>query len=249
MNPPYVIQVAVAPVRQEPADRAEQITQFLYSEGIALLERREKWSLVRSQLDGYEGWIDNKQYRALPNAQFSTHFVLSRQTALANKTDVLWVPHGCVLLLDAQGRSFDGRQAEPADIGSVQAFQTQALLETAQGYLNTPYHWGGRSLWGIDCSGLMQQLFRLYGIALPRDAYQQATVGTDVLLIGEAQAGDLAFFDNSEGRIIHVGLYLGNGLILHASGSVRIDKLDHFGIYNNEEARYSHQLRLLKRVV
>jgi len=249
MNPPYVIQVAVAPVRQEPSDRAEQITQFLYSEGIAVLERREKWSLVRSQLDDYEGWVDNKQYRALPKGTFTPHFVHSRQAALANEKDVLWVPHGCLLLLDDQGRSFDGRFAEPADIGSILAPSGDSLLQTAQQYLNTPYLWGGRSLWGIDCSGLMQQLFRLHGIALPRDAHQQATVGSDVLLIGEAQPGDLAFFDNNEGRITHVGLYLGQGLILHASGRVRIDKIDHFGIYNSEEARYSHPLRLLKRPV
>lgn len=249
MNPPYVIQVAVAPVRQEPSDRAEQITQFLYSEGIAVLERREKWSLVRSQLDGYEGWIDNKQYRAMPKGSFKTQLVRSRQAALANESDVLWVPHGSMLLLDDAGRSFDGRQAEPADVGNALLLDNNSILQTAEIYLNTPYLWGGRSIWGIDCSGFMQQVFRLHGLELPRDAYQQATVGADVLLIGEAQAGDLVFFDNNEGRITHVGLYLGNGRIIHASGRVRIDKLDHFGIYHQEEARYTHQLRLIKRVV
>jgi cell wall-associated NlpC family hydrolase len=249
MNPPYVIQVAVAPVRQEPSDRAEQITQFLYSEGITLLERRDKWSLVRSQLDGYEGWIDNKQYRGMPKGQFSVQYVRSRQAALANEKDVLWAPHGCMLWLDAQGRSFDGRQVEPADVGTALGADTGSLLESARIYLNTPYLWGGRSIWGIDCSGFVQQVFRLHGKELPRDAYQQATIGADVLLIGEAQPGDLAFFDNPEGRITHVGLYLGDGRIIHASGRVRIDKLDHFGIYNQEEARYTHNLRLLKRVL
>ncbi len=249
MNPPYVIQVAVAPVRQEPSDRAEQITQYLYSEGIELLERREKWSLVRSQLDGYEGWIDNKQYRAMPKGTFKPQIVRSRQAALANEKDVLWVPHGSVLLLDAAGRSFDGRQAEASDVGEALASEASDLLESAQHYLNTPYLWGGRSIWGIDCSGYMQQLFRLHGLELPRDAYQQAGVGADVLLMGEAQPGDLAFFDNAEGRITHVGLYMGDGYIIHASGRVRIDKLDHFGIYNQEEARYTHNLRLLKRLL
>jgi gamma-D-glutamyl-L-lysine dipeptidyl-peptidase len=249
MNPPYVIQVAVAPVRQEPSDRAEQITQFLYSEGIAVLERREKWSLVRSQLDGYEGWIDNKQYRGMPKGSFKPQLVHSRQAVLANESDVLWVPHGSVLLLDGAGRSFDGRQAEPVDVGNPVLRDINSILQTAEIYLNTPYLWGGRSIWGIDCSGFMQQVFRLHGLELPRDAYQQATVGADVLLIGEAQAGDLVFFDNNEGRITHVGLYLGDGRIIHASGRVRIDKLDHFGIYHQEEARYTHQLRLIKRVV
>ncbi|MBK7084827.1 MAG: C40 family peptidase [Flavobacteriales bacterium] len=115
-------------------------------------------------------------------------------------------------------------------------------------FLGAPYLWGGRTPTGVDCSGLTQMLFMLMGIYLPRDAYQQAEEGDPVELVDLAEPGDLAFFDNAEGRITHVGIVLPERRILHASGRVRIDALDQEGIFDAEQGKYSHKLRLVKRV-
>ena len=123
------------------------------------------------------------------------------------------------------------------------------LIEYAMLYLNAPYLWGGRSPFGIDCSGLTQMTYRLQGTEIPRDAQQQAELGKTLSFIEESQPGDLAFFDNSEGKIIHVGLILENNYIIHASGKVRIDRLDQQGIYNNEIRSHTHKLRLIKSII
>ena len=116
-------------------------------------------------------------------------------------------------------------------------------------YLNTPYLWGGRGPLGIDCSGFTQMVYRLQGVELPRDAYQQAEVGTTLSFIEESEAGDLAFFDNAEGKIIHVGMILADNHIIHASGKVRIDRLDQQGVFNAEERTHTHKLRLIKSII
>ena len=116
-------------------------------------------------------------------------------------------------------------------------------------YLNAPYLWGGKTPFGIDCSGFTQMVYKLNGFALPRDAYQQAEIGETLSFVEEAEPGDLAFFDDDEGNIIHVGMVLEQGTIIHASGKVRIDALDHQGIYNKELKNYSHKLRLIKKII
>lgn len=123
------------------------------------------------------------------------------------------------------------------------------IVSTGFNYLNSPYLWGGRSFFGIDCSGFTQITFKLNGFKLPRDASQQANLGTPLSFVEEAQAGDLAFFDNEEGKIIHVGIILDDHKIIHASGKVRVDKLDHYGIFNVDTKKYSHHLRVIKKVL
>lgn len=125
----------------------------------------------------------------------------------------------------------------------------KSIVENAYMYLNAPYLWGGRSPFGIDCSGLSQMAFRLSGINIKRDAWMQAESGENVHLLDESQEGDLAFFDNEEGRITHVGIMVSKNRIIHASGQVRIDAIDHQGIFNLDTKKYSHRLRLLKRII
>lgn len=244
----YYISVAVAPVRQEPSDKAEQVTQLLFHESIALLEKHERWSLVRSLWDGYEGWLDNKQYQAGESTDDQVLFVQTRQSCLSSKHDLLWVPHGTALAVNNAGYTLGGYRVCDADLGSVLFTAGDQLIQAAKLYLNTPYLWGGKSIWGIDCSGFMQQVFRVCGLSLPRDASQQANQGENIDLIAATRAGDLAFFDNDEGKITHVGLLIDPQHIIHASGHVRIDRVDHLGIFNEARGIYTHKLRLIKRM-
>ena len=112
-----------------------------------------------------------------------------------------------------------------------------------------PYLWGGRSPFGIDCSGFMQSVYACIGVKLKRDAYQQAEMGSTIAFLQETKAGDLAFFDNEEGKITHVGMMLDNHTIIHASGKVRVDTIDSYGILNADDHQYSHTLRIIKRIV
>jgi Cell wall-associated hydrolases (invasion-associated proteins) len=147
--------------------------------------------------------------------------------------------------LGEQTYQFSGPVVTPGQ----QRIGTEWVVKMARRYLHAPYMWGGRSPFGIDCSGLTQMVFKTAGIRLHRDAFQQVNQGRTVDFMEECQAGDLAFFDNGRGHINHVGIILPECHIIHSSGQVRIDKLDHFGIFNRELNRYTHQLRIVKRLL
>lgn len=238
----YSISVAVAPLRKEPSDSSEMISQALFGEGLSVLELMEKWALVKLDADGYEGWLDRKQFIQLLATE-ETFLLIHPITlcALSNGASV-WLPAGARV----------GESIRTNSICSVWSFTAADIRSCAMQFLNAPYLWGGRTILGIDCSGLTQLVFQLNGRQLPRDAYQQAELGTTVSFLEETQTGDLAFFDNQDGRIIHVGIVLiddhGARTIVHASGKVRIDLIDHQGIYNRETGVYSHTLRILKRI-
>ena len=123
------------------------------------------------------------------------------------------------------------------------------LVKTAFMYLNAPYLWGGKTPFGIDCSGFTQMVYKLNGYSLLRDASQQATQGEALSFIEESEAGDLAFFDNDEGVITHVGIIMEDNYIIHSSGKVRIDRLDHLGIFNPDTQRHTHKLRVIKKYI
>jgi hypothetical protein len=166
-------------------------------------------------------------------------------------------PDSSVQILTAGSRvAFNGEDRNAFNIGPYEYYwqgklpsRRAEIEDTALAFLNTPYLWGGRSFFGIDCSGLVQVVFKVAGISLPRNATQQIENGTRVQFVEEAAIGDLAFFDNDNGEVTHVGICLHKGRILHASGSVRIDTLDHQGIYNHEKRCYTHHLKVIKRVI
>lgn len=245
--------LSIVPVRKEPSDRAEQVTQWLFGETAEVLEHSAKWSLLRFHHDGYSGWVDNKQISPTSDDRVEGPVRSIEQFMhVSTRSGAMIMPFGAVLPGYSQGLFNLGheRLAFPGRTSAIPSGNAvMRLLALKDQWLNTPYLWGGRSPFGVDCSGLTQMLFLAGGMKLPRDAWQQAEQGSPVELTDLAAAGDLAFFDNEEGRIIHVGILLEGRNILHASGKVRIDSFDQQGIFNKEEKRYSHRLRLIKRVV
>lgn len=255
-----ICNLSVVPGRIEPSDKSEMITQLLFGEHFKILRRQGNWLYIRCAYDDYECWIDLKQFQEISAETFAELESREITTSLElfyiledqDTGHFLPVTLGCSLPyfdgkfcnLEGFEFAFDG-QTNSVKHGRVNDF----IVGTAYSLLNSPYLWGGRSPLGIDCSGFTQVVYKTAGIRLPRDAWQQAEQGTTLGFIDEAQTGDLAFFDNAEGRIIHVGVLLGNGKIIHASGRVRIDSVDHQGIFNAETGDYTHNLRVVKRVI
>ena len=122
--------------------------------------------------------------------------------------------------------------AGPVVTPEQQSLGNDWIVKVARRYLNAPYLWGGRSPFGVDCSGFTQMVYKIAGQHLLRDAAQQVSQGRSIDFMEECQAGDLAFFDNEEGDIIHVGMILADNHIIHCDGMVRIDRLDQSGIHN-----------------
>jgi len=245
-----ICNLSIAPLRRETQDTSELVTQVLYGDIFKVLEERKNWSKIRLAFDAYEGWIDNKQYQKIDAEAYKT---LNRATPKLSTDLVEFIQddndqlHPILLGSSLNGlhimnHSYDGNSTE----GQL---NKENLIQTAFLYLNAPYLWGGKSPFGIDCSGFTQMVYKLNGYKLLRDASQQATQGEALSFIEESEAGDLAFFDNSEGLITHVGIIMKDNYIIHAHGKVRIDRLDHSGIYNVDKNEHTHKLRVIKKVI
>ncbi|QOG04516.1 C40 family peptidase [Flavobacterium sp. MDT1-60] len=250
-----ICNLAIVPVRSEPSDRSEIVTQLLFGEHIEILERQNQWARIKIQFDDYEGWVDSKQYQVISEANYNQ---LSKEAIILNadlidyitapENLLLPIPLGASLTflnnseINTSNFDFEGTKTSGVKPKS-------ALINTAFMYLNAPYLWGGKTPFGIDCSGFTQMVYKLNGYKIHRDASQQALDGEPLSFIEESEAGDLAFFDNDEGNIIHVGIIMENNYIIHASGKVRIDRLDHLGIYNPELNKHTHKLRVIKKII
>ena len=246
--------LAIVPMRIEAVDQAEMVNQILFGEHFKVLEVRKKWSKVRLAHDSYEGWVCNKQWIEIEKDIYKQ---LDKEVATIaiDILDIISKDHhqpiviGSILPSFKSGHALINNEMYRFDGLTTAGFtKKEKLVENALMYLNAPYLWGGRSPLGIDCSGFTQMVYRLQGVDLPRDAYQQAEVGTTLSFVEESEAGDLAFFDNNEERITHVGIILENNHIIHASGKVRIDRIDQQGIFNKELGTHTHKLRLIKSI-
>lgn len=249
--------MSVIPVRSAPEDPSEQVTQLLFGELVMILEKRDKWLMVQVVSDSYQGWVSAGQITKISYEEF---------VALQGKPH--WVSNDLIQLLEnktrrysfmiSAGSSFYDSSQNAFNLcgeewyyhgtmSPTKTFEPEELVNHAMIFLHTPYMWGGKSALGADCSGFTQVVFKMAGKIIHRDASQQARQGETINLIHEARIGDLLFFDNQEGDIIHVGIMLDENHIIHAHHKVRIDKVDHHGIFNTDTRKYTHQLRLIKR--
>ncbi|MDR2927840.1 MAG: C40 family peptidase [Cytophagaceae bacterium] len=245
------------PVRLEPSERAPLETQVLFGEVFYVLETMQGWCRIKLDFDGYEGWVDEKTVIET-NADEIKRWLLAPGVIIPMPClKLIREPEKSTQLISGGSRIvFNRKDRNTIVIGKREFYVQDNLLDrkvdletVAKGFLNTSYLWGGRTFFGIDCSALVQIVFKITGVVIPRNASQQIECGTTVSFVEEARLGDLAFFDNPDGAITHTGICLGDGRILHASGEVRIDHLDHQGIFNFELHKYTHHLRVIKRIV
>ena len=253
----HICRIAVAPLRKEPSDRSEIVSQLLFGDRVKVLEKTEKWCFVSNLFDGYEGWMDYKQLEKISEQQFQDHqsYIYLAPAQFSNivigpNQTPYYLSPGSILPYYNNGICILGEKKFEVNFMPVipNASDFDAEVESvAKFFENSPYLWGGRTLFGIDCSGFAQTVYKLTGIDIRRDASQQAEQGELVDFLASARTGDLAFFDNEEGKIIHVGIMLGNDKIIHAAGFVKIDPIDDQGIFNQELNNYTHKLRIIKR--
>ena len=250
-----ICNLAIIPLRFEPSDRCEIVSQILFGEHFEILEQQKQWSKVKMQYDDYEGWIDTKQLQLISEFSFNQ---LSAEAIILNADLIEYVtapdnllipiPLGSSLAflhhtdINSSNFNFEGTKTSGEK-------SKESLINSAFMYLNAPYLWGGKTPFGVDCSGFTQMVYKLNGFHLLRDASQQSTQGEALSFIEESEPGDLAFFDNEEGTIIHVGIIMADNYIIHASGKVRIDRIDHLGIFNADTNKHTHKLRVIKKII
>jgi gamma-D-glutamyl-L-lysine dipeptidyl-peptidase len=241
--------LGIVPLRAEPSHSSEMLSQLLYGETCKVIEERAKWSRIRTSFEDLEAWIENKQ---ILNIVEDDYHRLQREVPRLSADLVEFVSLGTQLIPIPLGSTINGTDLLNHDhsgntISGI--LKKERLIETAFLYLNTPYLHGGRTPFGIDASGFTQMVYKLHGYKLFRHAAQQAQQGDSLSFIEESEPGDLAFFDTPEGVINHVGIILSDNYIIHADGMVRLDRIDHSGIYNAEQRRHTHQLRVIKKII
>ncbi|MBK6266343.1 C40 family peptidase [Marivirga sp. S37H4] len=254
-----ISRLSVIPVRKSGADTAEMVTQLLFGDHYKVLEVSEngKWIKIKIHFDGYEGWIDVKQFHAITDEYFdqinhSDYKICTDLTAsILYQKSLLPVTIGSIIPINTNEifkiEEHLGFNGEAKSLSARRDFEYCKSI--GMKYLNAPYMWGGKSPFGIDCSGYTQIVFRICGYHLFRDASEQVSQGKSVDSLENSKPGDLAFFRNEERKVVHVGILLENQTILHASGKVKIELIDENGIFNIEQKSYTHYLTDIRRIL
>ena len=239
------------PVRTNADHCSEQVTQLLYGDHYKITEKRKDWSKIRSAFDNAEGWVCKQQITPIAKSTYKEIKDIKTPTYAA---DLIAFVSGAndqlipVILGSAINNASILKHVFEGDTLSGKS-EKSTIITTALQYLNAPYQWGGKTPFGIDCSGLSQMVYKINGYSLPRDAQEQSAEGDVLSFVEESEPGDLAFFDNNEGVITHVGIIMKNNYIIHAHGKVRIDRIDQTGIFNSELGAYTHKLRVIKKII
>jgi len=235
-----ICNVSVAPIRIDKSDTSEMITQLLYGESVDILEKNEFWFKIKTHYDGCEGWMDKKQITPVEKDFLEKREIHLVETEFLNhktQDEKIFLSIGSEI-------DFDYKKTEIKNINI-----RESIYKTAEKFHNVPYLWGGRSFFGVDCSGFTQIVMKINKIKIPREVGKQSELGFPLGFVDEAQVGDLAFFENSNGEIFHVGIVLDNSKIIHSYGKVRIDMLDSSGIFNQDKNKHTHKLRFIKNIV
>jgi len=243
--------LSVVPIRTNPDDGAEMTSQLLYGEHFKVLEKRKKWSRIRSAYDNFEGWTPNNQLTFIEEQTFERIHAMNPQKICADVISHICTENGMLLPILMGSMINAPELLNHTFEGSIHTGKTpkESLVDTAILYLKAPFLSGGKTPFGIDCAGFTQMVYKINGHSLARTAENQSKQGEALSFIEESEPGDLAFFDNNEGVIDHVGIILKDNYIIHVHGHVRIDRIDHTGIFNSEEKLYTHQLRVIKKVI
>ena len=245
--------VAAAPVRKEDAHRSEMTNQLLFGETMQILEQKGEWYRIRSIYDDYEGWLTHhliSEIGAFEATSSSTYVATGLTNPVTLPDQLINAPMGSSLTgFDEETRLLwdEKHKYHGTYRNMLKPFNEDLLDNVLQAWINAPYLWGGRTFMGVDCSGFCQVVFKVLGIQLKRDAYQQAEQGDEVKSLEASRKGDLAFFNNDQGRIIHVGILLDANTIVHASGKVKVDTIDKNGIISRETGKRTHQLYSMRR--
>ena len=250
----YICENVYVPLRSGPSHKSEMTSQVLFGEKYRVIDQAGKWIKVETEFDSYQGWIDTNHLQHSEMTEDSNSVTLNRPLLCfkEDKTRLVLEPGSELFNPDFYNKSFTAGKKKftaSADFNEKYISVKESISDTAIRFINSPYIWGGRVPSGIDCSGLVQLVYKIHGIKVPRDSWKQSETGEAIDFISEAQPGDLVFFDNERGHISHVGIIISSGLVIHASGRVRIDTIDHQGIFRQETGMYSHYLRLIKRIV
>lgn len=250
----------VLPVRANPDERAEMVTQLLFGQICRIIETSGSFSKIKDPDDGYEGWVDTKMLTPIDKSEYESLLSAPTFRICTPIADIFCLTDKMVYHLSAGSKlpnyssetssiSIDNKkfQIHSSFVSYISEQAKQNIVPTAKLFLNTPYLWGGKNIFGIDCSGFSQVVYSLCGYTLLRDASMQNTQGNPINSLSEAEAGDLLFFGKMD-KITHVGIYLGENQVIHASGKVRIDKIDETGIFNADTQKYTHTLTSIRRI-
>jgi len=254
-----IVTLPLVPLRISDSELSEMTSQLLFGECIEILEIRENWLSIRNLSDNYSGWIDRKMIKILSDNQAISYVNIAPycvSVPLLNcknsSGENVIIPGGSLLPAFTGGKCKIDDEIFTVESGEQiisKPVNGDQICNLAKQYLNAPFLWGGKSIFGIDSSGLVQLVFSIGGIYLPRDSFHQVECGQVIDFLSEAKAGDLAFFENTDGEIVHVGIMLNNNQIIHSSGSVKIETIDYQGIISTPNGKYTHKLRVIKRLI
>ncbi len=234
-----ICKLSVVPMRKDASHTSELVSELLFNDIYKIIEENDEWLKIQCMYDSYEGWIRKLQHHEITDNEYKEY--ISKEKYIVN-TPIVYYDD---LVLSFSSKVFENIEGT---IPLSKNYDSDVLIESAFKMMNVPYRWGGKSIMGIDCSAFVQLCAKIAGYKLPRDASQQYEFGDTISNLSEAQAGDIAFFENKSHRIIHVGILLSKNMIIHASGKVRIDRIDETGIFNNELNQYTHYLCKIKRL-